>query len=93
MTKADKKHWMVASIYGALLCISLVVFLQNPRRQIAFAAQLAGPTIGTFVLLGFTMVQMAGKRISLACGIGAIVFLVAISVMCLALTMPIYMGV
>ena len=93
MTKSDKKHWIVALIYGVLLCLSLFAFLKNPHCKIAGIAQILGPTIGTIVLAGFMMVQMAGKRISLACGIGAIAFLVVISFICMALTIPIMMGI
>ncbi len=98
MTKSDKKHWIVVLVYGVLLFISLVVFLKEANWRIGglawnLAFQVFGPTIGTIVLAGFTLVQMVGKRISLACGLGAIAFLVSVSFMCLAMTIPIMMHI
>lgn len=55
MTKADKRHWIVVLVYGGLLCLSLVAFLKEPKWEIAFAAQLVGPTFGTFAFLGVTL--------------------------------------
>lgn len=98
MTKSDKKHWIVVLIYGSLLLISLGVFLKEPRWRIGGIAwnglfQGLGPTLGTFLLVGFTTLQMVGKRISLACGFGSIAFLIVISFICLALTLPIMMSI
>jgi hypothetical protein len=98
MTKSDKKHWIVVLIYGGLLCLSLVAFLREPNPNpggfdLNGLFQILGPTIGTFVLMGFTVVQMVGKRISLACGIGAIALLVVVSFLCLAMTLPIMMHI
>ena len=99
MTKPDKKHWIVVLVYGGLLCLSVVVFLREPNRdtggvqRLIGGFQLLGPTIGTFLLVGFTVVQMVGKRISPACGMGAIALLVAVSLLCLALTIPIMMHI
>ena len=96
MTNSAKKHWMVVLAYGGLLCISLIVFLKEPNWRIGLTAwnglfQLVGPTIGTFVLMTVIVIQMARKKISLASGICAIVFLAAVSYMCLAFTIPIMM--
>ena len=88
VTKADKTHWTIVLAYGGLLGISLAAFLGAPSWRIAAIALLFGPTIGTILLAGFTLVQMAGRRISLACGVGAVVFLVAVSFICLVLAAP-----
>ena len=98
MTKSEKKHWIVVLIYGGLLCLSLVAFLKEPNWRVGGIAWnglflCLGSTIGTFLLVGFTVLQMIGKRISLACGMGAVALLVVVSFMCMALTMPILMGI
>ena len=94
MTKSDKKHWIVVLIYAALLLISLVVFLKELYWRTGGTDwngpfQVFGPTLGTFLLVGFTTVQMVGKRISLACGFGSIALLVAVSLIYLIFLAPI----
>jgi hypothetical protein len=99
MSKKDKTHWIVVIIYISLLCISLVVFMKNPNPKPTVGPywnglfQCLGPTIGTFLLVGLSVLKMAGKKISLFCGIGTIALLVVVSFICLALTMPIMMHI
>ena len=99
MTSSEKNHWRVVLTYGGLLVISLLVFLVHPNwRRPGGAAwndlfQILGPTIGTFVLSAIMLVRMAGRKISLVNGILAVLLLAAISLGCLAVTMPIFMRV
>ena len=91
MTKSDKKHWIVVLVYTGLLLISLVVFIKEPNWKIggiawnAYFLSLAS-TLGPFLLVGFTSVQMIGKWISRTCGFGSIACLIAASFICLAVT-------
>jgi len=100
MTKADKRHWIVVLVYDGLLCLSLVAFLKNPnpypgggRPDLNALFQIFGPTLGTCLLVGFTVGRMAGKSISMACGLGAIALLIVVSFICLALSMSIMMRI
>jgi hypothetical protein len=100
MSKADKWHWIVVIVYDGLLCLSLVSFLKNPNPHPGRVGpdwnalfQIFGPTLGTFLLVGFTIWRMVGKNISMICGIGAIALLVVVSLVCLALSMRIMMHI
>jgi hypothetical protein len=98
MTISEKRHWIVVLAYSGLLGLSLVLFFADANRRIGRVAwnalfQAFAPTIGTGVLLLGTLVQMVRARISVLNGIAAIVLIVAVSFVCLALTIPIMMGV
>jgi hypothetical protein len=96
MSNSDRMCWATVLFYDALLCLSLVTFLHGP---FAFALdlnglfQLVGPTIGTLLLVVTLGFQMQKGRISRTSGFLAIASLIVISFLCLALTMPIFMGI
>ena len=93
MTKSDKKHWIVILVYSSLLLISLLVYLKEPNWRIGgipwnFLFQTFVPTLGTLFLVIFTAMQMVRKRISQTCGFCSIACLLAVSFICLFVTMP-----
>ena len=92
MTKADKTHWKIVLVYGGLLFWSLAVLLLRPAdprffRSVAQFLLIFGPAFVTPPLAVLLLIRMVLKRISLACGIGTIVFLAIVSSICLALVM------
>ena len=94
MTKSDKNHWIIVLVYNSLLLISLMVFLREPNLRIGGRdciglILVVGPSIGTILLVGFFTLQMAGKRISLVCGLSSIAFLILVSLICWKVMIPI----
>lgn len=95
MTKNEKKLWSVVLAYGGLLIVSVFV---DPNWGVEGVASnltfwILGPTLGTFLLLVGTLALVAGRKISIQSGIAAVVFLVAVSLVCLSVTVPIMMTV
>lgn len=92
MNRWEKTHWILVLAYNGLLCFSLVAVLKvsvhKPLHGYAFLTLTFGSTIGTIVLVGVTLVHMAGKRISVAAGLGVIALLVVVSFVCLVLAFP-----
>ncbi len=90
MNRWEKIHWIIILVYEGLLCLSLVTFLKDPGSspKIASFATALGPTIGTIILVGVTLVHIAGRRMRPACGLCVIAFLVAVSLVCLILAVP-----
>ncbi len=100
MTYHAKGCWALVLLYGSMLCLSLVVFLVEPNPHPGSGEpmwnavfQLLGPTLGTLIFVVALCVQILRARISLVSGLIAILFLVAISILCLVLAGPILMSV
>ena len=98
MTVSEKRYWIIILAYCGLLCVSLLLFLAEPDWRIGAVAwnalfQAFGPTVGTIILLLVALVQMARRKISVLNGVGGIMFIMAVSFVCLLLTVPIMMGV
>jgi len=98
MTVSEKRYWIIILAYCGLLCVSLLLFLAEPDWRIGAVAwnalfQAFGPTVGTIILLLVALVQMARRNISVLNGVGGIMLIMAVSFVCLLLTVPIMMGV
>jgi len=92
MNKWEKTHWIVILIYEGFVCLSVLIYVKDPPSSsgiTAFTAAL-GPTIGTIILVGITLMHMAGKRIRPACGLWAIALLVVVSLVCLIRAVPLF---
>lgn len=93
MPKSDKNYLMIVVVYTILLLISLLVFLKEPNWRVGGIGWnglflVLGSTLGAVLFMGYTTVQMVGKKISLVCGIGSISCLAAVSLICLILIAP-----
>jgi hypothetical protein len=97
VTPLEKSHWRLVLFYVGLLALSALAFVAYPNPMMSpnwnGLFQIFGPTIGTLLLSGFTLMRVVGGRVSIVNGVAAILLLVAISFGCLALTMPIMMGI
>ncbi len=97
MTPLEKSHWRLVLFYAGLLALSALAFVVYPNSMMGpnwnLLSQMSGPTIGTLLLSGFTLMRVVGGRVSTVNGLAAILLLVAVSFGCLALTVPIMMGV
>ena len=91
MTKADKRHWQIVLVYGGAQLLALVVLMTTmpgePYFRILGRVPILCPVFITPPLAALLLIRMALKRISLACGVGTIIFLVVISFICLAMAM------
>lgn len=90
MNRCEKIHWIIILVYEGLLCLSVATFLKDPfsSPMIASFTAMFGPTIGTIILVGVTLVHIAGRRIRPACGLCAIALLAAVALVCLVLAVP-----
>jgi len=95
MSSMEKKHWSVVFAYSGLLVVSVFVHPLWPFRGVAWNMlfQVYGPTLGTVLLVGGTVMLMINRKISIVNGITAIVFLIVVSLGCLAFTIPVMMHV
>jgi len=98
MTVSEKRYWIIILAYCGLLCVSLLLFFAEPDWRIGAVAwnalfQAFGPTVGTIILLLVALVQMARRNISVLNGVSGIMLIMAVSFVCLLLTVPIMMGV
>ncbi len=90
MASNEKRHWCITVGYAALLVASA---LTSPHWSIGDLLrngllQILAPTVGTLVLSAGTLVLMLRRRISIAHGVASIVLLVAVSLVCLCITIP-----
>lgn len=98
MTVSEKRYWIILLTYCGLLCLSLLLFVADPDWRIGVIAwnglfQMFGPTVGTIVLLLVTLAQLARRKISVLNGVVGMILLMAVSFVCLFLTVPIMRGV
>jgi len=96
MTPNEKGLWGVVASYAALLGLS--AFVIDPNWRVGGIASnllfwMVGPTIGTALLAGATLILMISGKISVTNGVTAILFLIAVSVVCLAFTIPMMMSI
>ncbi|MHC4301882.1 MAG: hypothetical protein ACYS7Y_31860 [Planctomycetota bacterium] len=92
MTKSDKRHWAIALVYGGLLLLSMAVLWERapePPSGIASSAVVLCPVLVTPPLVVYLLVQMAFRRVSPACAIGTIAFVVVVSLYCFSVAMHI----
>lgn len=90
MNRWEKIHWIVILVYEGLLCLCVAAFVKAPASSppIAALASAIGPTIGTIILVGVTVMHVAGRRIRPICGVCAIAVLVTVALVCLKLAVP-----
>jgi hypothetical protein len=99
MNNLGRKFWVIVLIYALCLGVSLAVFWKNPNPHPGRGPdgnalfRLLGPTLGSLILVIIMLVKMARGRISLVAGAGAILVLAVVSILCLARSMPIMMGI
>ena len=83
-------------VHNALLCMSLATFFLSgpgPGFELSVGLQFFGPLLGSPVLGVISIVWMAKRRIGLASGLGGLALLTVVSLVCLAKTMPVFMGI
>ncbi len=95
MIHAEKKHWCIVVGYAGLLIASIFGDVNWRVGGVAWNGlfQAFGPTLGTLVLSTGTLFLMMRKRISIAHGLASVMLLIAISLLCLVVTVPVMMGV
>ena len=95
MSSMEKKYWIISVAYCVLLTVSVFANPNGPAGGVAWYGlfQMFGPTLGTILLSGGTLILMTRRKISVVNGVVAIVFLVVVSLVCLAFTIPVMMHV
>ncbi len=88
MTKTDKRHWQLVLVYGGAQLLALVVLTTTlpgePYLRLIRSVPILGSVFVTPPLAVLLLMRMVFKRISLACGIGTIVFLAVVWLICMA---------
>jgi len=91
VTKADKRHWQIVLVYGGGQLLALVVLLTTLPGESYHSLIRSLPVLGSIFitppLAVLLLMRMVFKRISTACGIGTIVFLVVVWLICMAMAM------